>query len=94
MRVLALSKYPRAAASTRQRLLLYADAMARADITFDLAPLVDAQGFAAIAAGRRASVPRALPAYVRRVTELAAANRYDLIWIQYELFPLDRKSVV
>ena len=87
MRVLALSKYPRAAASTRQRFLLYADAMARADITFDLAPLIDANEFAAIAQGRRASAIRAVPAYAERVARLIRADSHDLIWIQYELFP-------
>lgn len=87
MRVLALSKYPRAAASTRQRFLLYADAMARAGIAFDLAPLVDSQEFATIAQGRRVSPMRALVAYAHRVARLAQARSHDLIWIQYELFP-------
>lgn len=86
-RVLALTKYGRAAASTRQRLLQYVPALADAGIHVDVKPMLDDDYVAALASGAAYPKSRILGAYRRRFADLGRAQQYDLLWVYAELFP-------
>lgn len=87
MRVLALAKYSSRAASTRQRLLQYAPYLAGNGVELDVRPLLGDRYLAALMQGGRPSRVDILYAYLRRVAELLATRRYEVVWVQYELFP-------
>lgn len=88
MKVLAFTKYGSLAASTRQRLMQYEPALAEAGIHVTYAPLLQNDHFNRLVAGKRASPFSVARAYVGRIAKLvAAAARYDVVWINYELFP-------
>ena len=87
MRVLGLAKYGTRAASTRQRLLQYAPYLARHGVDLEIRPLLDDDYVARLARGepqRRGDVARG---YARRLADLFAARRFDVLWVQYEVFP-------
>lgn len=86
-RVLALTKYGRAAASTRQRLLQYVPALAEAGFQIDVRPMLDDDYVAALASGGAYPKRRLLGAYSRRFADLGRAREYDLLWVYAELFP-------
>jgi len=87
MRVLALTKYGTRAASARQRFAQYAPFLASHGVELHLSPLIDDRQFGPIARGDKVGVTQALRSYGRRVQALTHARSYDLIWVQYELFP-------
>lgn len=87
MRVLALTKYGRAAASTRQRLLQFVPALAAAGFRVDVRPMLDDDYVAALATGERYPTARLLRAYPERFNALRKAQDYDLLWVYAELFP-------
>ena len=87
MRILALLKYGKKAASTRQRFIQFQPALEDAGIEVDYAPFFDDTHIAGLVAGRRASVFTALRSYGRRFWKLLSARQYDAIWVHYELFP-------
>jgi glycosyltransferase involved in cell wall biosynthesis len=87
MRVLALPRYERDAASTRQRFLQYEPHLREAGISVDFAPLLDNDHLHRINRGEGRSITSAARAYARRVRHLFQARRYDALWIYCELFP-------
>ncbi|GAA3786523.1 glycosyltransferase family 4 protein [Qipengyuania pelagi] len=86
-RVLALAKYGPRAASTRQRLLQYAPFLARHYLDIELQPLLDDDYLQGLMRGERASQALVMKAYGRRLAGIVSMGRYDLVWVQYELFP-------
>jgi glycosyltransferase involved in cell wall biosynthesis len=87
MRVLALPRYGRAAASTRQRFIQYEPQLAAAGISVDYSPLLDDAHLQRILRGQRRSVTMAAASYLERLARLAGGRRYDALWIHCELFP-------
>ena len=87
MRVLALPKYGRLAASTRQRFVAFEPALKQAGFEIDYAPLLDDTHLRRLVAGRRAHPANILRSYSRRVLDLLTAHRYDILWVHCELFP-------
>jgi hypothetical protein len=87
IRVLALAKYGPRAASTRQRLLQFRPFLAEHGVEVDLRPLLDDRYLDALMAGRARSRMAVAGAYARRLGEWLSARRYDVLWVQYELFP-------
>jgi glycosyltransferase involved in cell wall biosynthesis len=87
MRVLALSKYDRLAASPRHRFLAYAPALARAGVELELSPLFDDDYLASKFARGKSSKRAVLRAYVRRLVAILQSRRWDLLWVHCELFP-------
>ncbi len=88
MRVLLLSRYTRQGASSRVRSLQYLPALAAAGIEVQVAPLLDAPYLANLYAGRATDWPHVAARYLARLRQLATARRYDLLWVEKELFPL------
>jgi len=87
MRVAAFTKYDREAASTRQRILQYLPYLAAAGIEVEVHPLLDDAYVRAIATGTAASKTAIAAGYARRLRQLLAPQRADLIWVYAELFP-------
>jgi glycosyltransferase involved in cell wall biosynthesis len=85
--MLALTRYTRLAASSRQRLLLFLPDLATGGIETTVAPLLDDAHMEGLAAGARAGPLAAIRAYARRLSHLRRLREYELVWIQYELFP-------
>lgn len=86
-RILALTKYGKRAASTRQRLIQYLPGLAAHGISFDIEPLLDDAYLARLAAGRRESALAVAKAYAHRFARLVRPGEYDALWVQYEQFP-------
>ena len=87
MRVLALTKYGRKAASTRQRFVQYEDALKSAGISVHYAPLLDDAHIERLARGERSSTPYLALRYLRRLLTVLTSARYDILWVHCELFP-------
>lgn len=87
MRVLAFMKYGSQAASARQRLMQFAPYLAANGVTVEYLPLLDNDHMGRVAAGEGASARAALAAYARRLVALLTRRDFDVVWVQYELFP-------
>lgn len=87
MKVLVLTRYSRMGASSRIRMLQYMEHEAFADACFEFSPLLDDRYLEAIYSGGRTSPWRLLLAYAGRIAVLRRAHRFDLLWIEKELFP-------
>ncbi len=87
MKVLALTKYDRLAASSRHRFLAYAPSLARMGIQLDLSPLFG-DGYLKAKFQRGATEwSSVMQAYGRRLVALLRSRRWDLLWIHCEAFP-------
>jgi glycosyltransferase involved in cell wall biosynthesis len=87
VKLLALTKYGRQAASTRQRLMQYEPFLARDGVVVDYAPLFDDAYVQRLAKGYRKNIARIAFAYAHRLRLLLARDDADLIWLHYEAFP-------
>lgn len=87
MRVGVLAKYAELSASTRYRFLQYAPALAARGIELELLPFFDDAYLSAKFATGRAKKRHVLIAYARRLGALAAARRFDVLWVHSELLP-------
>jgi glycosyltransferase involved in cell wall biosynthesis len=87
MRVLLLSRYGRLGASSRVRSYQYQPYLRAAGIEVTAAPLFD-DFYLEYLYGHAARSFTALPrAALRRLQHLLTTTRYDLLWVEYELFP-------
>lgn len=86
MKVLALSRYGRAGASSRVRFHQYLPALEAAGIQVQMAPLFSDVYVRGLQAGHR-SVLEAVRAYARRMLDLRRAGGFDLLWIEKETLP-------
>jgi hypothetical protein len=87
LKVLLLSRYSRSGASTRLRFLQYLPRLTAAGLEVTQAPLFDDEYLRRLYRGARRSPTQVASAYLRRVVQLLAAGRYDLLWVEKELFP-------
>lgn len=87
MRVAAFTKYGRAAASTRQRLLQFLPALSAAGIEVEVLPLIGDDYVRSLATGGSYSRLAMIRSYARRFLQLLREPDYDLIWVYAELFP-------
>jgi glycosyltransferase involved in cell wall biosynthesis len=88
LRILALTKYGDAAASTRQRFLQYRPGLEEAGFQLQVSPLLDNRHILGLTAGRRANPLSIGTSYARRLSLLMANSWHaDALWVQYELFP-------
>jgi glycosyltransferase involved in cell wall biosynthesis len=87
MKVLLLSRYGSLGASSRVRMYQFLPDLDAAGISVTPAPLVDDR----LLTGRYASggypAGALVTRYLERVRWLLRSGRYDLLWIEYELFP-------
>jgi glycosyltransferase involved in cell wall biosynthesis len=87
MRVIAFTKYGRAAASTRQRVLQYRPALLASGISVDTRALLDDDYMESLVKGTRFPRRRVAGSYARRLAQLRTLRNYDAIWVYAELFP-------
>ncbi|MDR3435683.1 glycosyltransferase [Telmatospirillum sp.] len=85
--VLALTRYPRLGASSRTRFLAYLPALRANGMTVTITPFFDNDYLPALYSGRRPKLSVVAGYYWRRIRALAAARRYDLVWIEKEALP-------
>jgi glycosyltransferase involved in cell wall biosynthesis len=86
LRLLMLPRYDALGASSRLRMLQYVPALSAHDIQVDAAPLLD-DGYVADLYAGNISTWKVLRAYARRVRTLMELARYDVVWLEKELFP-------
>ena len=87
LRVLALTRYGRLAASSRYRLLQFMPLLAEAEIEVTVRPLLGDWYVESLVEGRRPSRLRVAAAYSSRILSLLRSDAPDLIWIERELLP-------
>lgn len=87
MKVLLLSKYPRMGASSRLRSLQYLPSLADEGIEVTVSSLFDDEYLTELYTKGRRSKVRSLKLYLKRLFVLLTVFRYDLVWIEYEVFP-------
>jgi len=87
MRVLMLTRYGRMGASSRVRSLQYVPFLSSRNFQISVSPLLPEAYLERLYAGEGRSRWIVLKAYWRRVLQLTGSSRYDLVWIEKELFP-------
>lgn len=87
LRVLLLSRYGRLGASSRVRSYQYLPYLHELGIDVESQPLFNDEYIQRLYRGRRRPATPILAGYARRLWQLLSAFRYDLLWIEYELFP-------
>jgi glycosyltransferase involved in cell wall biosynthesis len=87
MKVLLFSKYPRMGASSRLRSLQYLPFLEAQGVDVTVSNLFDEQYLARLYSTGGRSVWQTLMCYLSRLRALLTCGRYDVIWIEYELFP-------
>lgn len=82
-----LSRYGNLGASSRVRLYQYLPYFQKAGIEATIVPLLDNEYLADVYAGKPKRPGAIGKAYVRRLRHLMTSRRFDLLWIEYEVFP-------
>jgi len=87
IKVLALTRYSRLAASSRYRLLQFLPMLNQAGFEVTVKELLGDWYVRSLVDGRRPSGSRVVAAYLRRIVTLLRTEAPDLIWIERELLP-------
>jgi glycosyltransferase involved in cell wall biosynthesis len=87
MRVLLLNRYSRMGASSRLRCLQYLPYLAAHGIEVDALPLFNDRYLETLYQFGKRESANVLGCYLQRVCALLTIRKYDLLWIQYEIFP-------
>lgn len=86
-KVLALTRYQRLGASSRVRFLQFLPELAKRGLDVDVHYLLDDIYVARLYAEQRMNFSNVLGSYARRLHLMRKRHRYDLIWIEKEIFP-------
>ena len=87
MKILLLSRYGRMGASSRLRSYQYLPVFKRHGIKINVAPLFDDAYLKNLYAGRKKRIMPIACRIFSRLLKLMTRQRYDLLWIENELFP-------
>jgi len=87
MRVQLLSKYGRLGASSRIRSYQYVPHLVARGAEITTVPLLDDGYLRALYGGWRYPMARVVRSFARRLRYLCKVHRFDLVWVEYELFP-------
>ncbi|MBV9568273.1 MAG: glycosyltransferase family 4 protein [Hyphomicrobiales bacterium] len=87
VRVLALTRWPRSAASSRQRFLAFTNYLASQGIEVTARPFFDEAYIAGVNSGARINGLELLSHYRQRLQELRKRGRYDVLWVEKEALP-------
>ncbi|MGH7039618.1 MAG: glycosyltransferase [Stellaceae bacterium] len=82
-----MTRYGRLGASSRQRCLIYRDALRAAGIAAEIHPFLSDAYLCARYDGRPVSPAAILRSYGARLRALLRLSRYDLVWIEKEALP-------
>lgn len=87
IRVLLLSRYTRLGASSRLRFYQYLPFMKKYGIEIEVVPLLNDDYIRNLYSGKGRRKIAIFRAYLHRIGYLFRARRFDLVWIEKELFP-------
>jgi len=87
LRVLILSRYHRAGASSRIRIYQYLKFLEERGFRITVSPFFWESYQQDLYDGRRPALTSLFRAYWRRLEILRSAKEYDLVWIEYEVLP-------
>lgn len=87
MKILLLSRYDRLGASSRIRFFQYLDYLKQHNIDVTVAPLLNDAYVTALYNNQPKNTLAIVGAYWRRMLLLLGSHKYDLLWIEKELFP-------
>ena len=87
IQVLALTKYGRLGASSRCRFLNYIPFLDARNISVKVAPLLNEDYVERRLTGAKIDYLGVARAYASRLTTIASAFRFDVLWMEGELFP-------
>ncbi len=87
MKVLLLSRYGNLGASSRIRSYQYLPYLRKQGIEVTLAPLLPDDYLHDLYEGKRPGAISIIAAYARRIGALIQRQKFDLLWVEYELFP-------
>ena len=87
IRVLALTRYSRLGASSRLRSYQYLPFMKKYGIEVEVVPLLNDDYIRYLYSGKGRRKVAIFRAYLHRMGNLFRAKRFDLVWIEKELFP-------
>lgn len=87
MKILVLTKYPRMGASSRLRTLQYLPLLEQQGFEFTVRSLFDKAYLDTLYSSGSRSRSALLKYYFKRFLTLFSVGSYDLIWIEYEVFP-------
>ena len=86
LKVLVFSKYDQKGASSRLRTIQYLKGIEQASISITLSPLFDAKYLEDLYNGNLRKIT-ILKYYFKRIRMLFGLGKYDLVWIEKEIFP-------
>ena len=87
MRVLLLSRYCRLGASSRLRCFQYLPMLAGSGVQVDINALYDEDYLIDLYQSNRRRWKKIISYFFQRIQPLLTSRRYDLLWIEQELFP-------
>jgi glycosyltransferase involved in cell wall biosynthesis len=87
MKILLLSRYNHMGASSRVRFYQYLPYLATQGIHVTVANLLGSSYLEDLYGGRRRPFGDIIGAYIRRLGYLLKSNRFDLLWVEYEILP-------
>ncbi len=87
MRILALTRYERLGSSSRVRFYQYFPHLEAQGIEIVNSPFFSDEYVRGLYMGRSVSLQKILYAYLKRLSALVHSARYDLLWVEKELFP-------
>lgn len=87
MNVLLLSRYSRLGASSRVRSYQYIPYLEEAGFSITSAPLLGNDYLRRLYSGNTRGTTMVVTAYIQRLRRLLSVSKYDLLWIEKELFP-------
>lgn len=87
MRVLALSRYGRLGASSRMRIYQYVPVLQAMGIEVEVSLLLSDNYIRRLYAGQATNWLGVFHDYLMRTVRLLSAKKFDLLWIEKELFP-------
>ncbi len=86
-RVLALTRYTASGASSRYRVFQFLPRLTAQGVSVTPRALLDDSYVRSLHSGGGVNIAAVLAAYVTRLSDLLGSGRYDLLWIEGELFP-------
>jgi glycosyltransferase involved in cell wall biosynthesis len=87
MTILLLSRYGRLGASSRVRSYQYLPYLASEGIEVTIAPLLPDSYLRRLYTTGRKGIGSTLRAYAQRLRQFTRAREFDLLWVEYEIFP-------
>lgn len=87
MHILTLTRYERLGSSSRVRFYQYFPYLESHGVEITSAPFFNDSYVQSIYTGRTVSPSSVLSAYVKRLVTILRSRRYNLIWVEKELFP-------